>query len=143
MRRGRRLHLSSYSRPPLTIVQFCWLPFRLAALQLSTKPGSHTDSIGDYVAEIERVTSFSPRGVKRIVISGAFPDCEPEFQQNLSSAVHAVSEAALRAGVGLSIWCTSDIPVYVCSTSLDASDRKISEKPCGCMCQSISSKMPW
>lgn len=64
--------------------------------------GIHTDSIGDYVAEIERVTTPQIRGRKRIVISGAFPDCEPEFQQNMTAAVHAMSEAALRSGPGLS-----------------------------------------
>jgi hypothetical protein len=64
--------------------------------------GVHTDSIGDYVAEIERVTTPQVSGHKRIVISGAFPDCEPEFQQNMTAAVHAMAEAALRSGVGLS-----------------------------------------
>jgi hypothetical protein len=64
--------------------------------------GVHTDSIGDYVAEIERVTRPKQQGRKRIVISGAFADCEPEFQQNMISAVHAMAEAALRSGAGLS-----------------------------------------
>jgi hypothetical protein len=64
--------------------------------------GIHTDSISDYVAEIERVTTPQIRGRKRIVISGAFPDCEPEFQQNVTAAVHAMAEIALRSGAGLS-----------------------------------------
>jgi hypothetical protein len=64
--------------------------------------GVHTDSIGDYVAEIERVTSPRPRGHKRVVLSGAFADCEPEFQQNMTRAVHAMADAALRLGSGLS-----------------------------------------
>ncbi|MGA7155407.1 MAG: TIR domain-containing protein [Acidobacteriaceae bacterium] len=64
--------------------------------------GIHTDSIGDYVAEIERVMKPQTRGLKRIVISGAFPDCEPEFQQNMTGAVHAMAEVALRSGAGLS-----------------------------------------
>ena len=64
--------------------------------------GVHTDSIGDYVAEIERVMKPRAKSRRRIVLSGAFPDCEPEFQQNMSAAVHAVAEAALRSGVGLS-----------------------------------------
>ena len=64
--------------------------------------GVHTDSIGDYVTEIERVTTRPIAAGKRIVLSGAFADCEPEFQQNMTSAVHAVSEAALRSAVGLS-----------------------------------------
>ena len=64
--------------------------------------GVHTDSIGDYVTEIERATTRPTAARKRIVLSGAFADCEPEFQQNMTSAVHAFSEAALRSGVGLS-----------------------------------------
>jgi hypothetical protein len=64
--------------------------------------GVHTDSISDYVAEIERVTSPQAPNRKRIVISGAFPDCEPEFQQNLTAAIHAIAETALRSGIGLS-----------------------------------------
>ncbi|MDR5728560.1 MAG: TIR domain-containing protein [Terriglobia bacterium] len=64
--------------------------------------GIHTDSIGDYVAEIERVTTPQIRGRKRIVFSGAFPDCEPEFQQSMTAAVHAMAEAVLRSGAGLS-----------------------------------------
>jgi hypothetical protein len=79
----------------------------LAAIPPRTLPafhdaGIHTDSIGDYVAEIERVTTPQIQGRMRIVISGAFPDCEPEFQQNLTTAVHAMAEAALRSGLGLS-----------------------------------------
>lgn len=64
--------------------------------------GVHTDSIGDYVAEIERATNTRRSSKKRLVISGAFADCEPEFQQNMTNAVHAVSEAYLRAGRGIS-----------------------------------------
>ncbi|MEG9437833.1 TIR domain-containing protein [Edaphobacter sp. HDX4] len=64
--------------------------------------GIHTDSISDYVAEIERVTKPQMHGPKRIIISGAFPDCEPEFQQNMTAAVHAMAEVALRAGASLS-----------------------------------------
>jgi hypothetical protein len=64
--------------------------------------GIHTDSIGDYVAEIERVTAPQISGRRRIVISGAFADCEPEFQQNMTAAVHAMAEATLRSGAGLS-----------------------------------------
>lgn len=64
--------------------------------------GVHTDSITDYVAEIERVTKPLSPVPKRIVISGAFPDCEPAFQQNITAAVHAVAETALRSGLRLS-----------------------------------------
>ena len=64
--------------------------------------GIHVDSIGDYVAEIERLTTRRRPKQKRLVISGAFADCEPEYQQNMTNAVHAVVEGALRAGVGIS-----------------------------------------
>jgi hypothetical protein len=64
--------------------------------------GLHTDSISDYVAEIERATMPRKTTKKRLVISGAFADCEPEFQQNMTNAVHAVVEASLRAGIGVS-----------------------------------------
>ncbi|MBC7838408.1 MAG: TIR domain-containing protein [Nitrospiraceae bacterium] len=69
---------------------------------LFDEAGVHTDSIGDYVSEIERVINPQRRRGKRLIVSGAFPDCEPEFQQNLTSAVHAVAEAALRSSLGLS-----------------------------------------
>lgn len=64
--------------------------------------GVHTDSIGDYVTEIQRATMPRKHSQKRLVISGAFADCEPEFQQNMTNAVHAVTEASLRAGLGIS-----------------------------------------
>jgi hypothetical protein len=64
--------------------------------------GIHTDSISDYVSEIERMTTPLIGGGKRIVLSGAFADCEPEFQQNMTSAVYAMTEATLRSGAGLS-----------------------------------------
>ena len=64
--------------------------------------GVHTDSISDYVAEIQRELTPHTKRVKRLVISGAFPDCEPEFQQNLTNAVHAMVESSLRAGIGIS-----------------------------------------
>ena len=64
--------------------------------------GLHTDSINDYVAEIERSAMPRKATKKRLVISGAFADCEPEFQQNMTNAVHAVVEASLRAGIGVS-----------------------------------------
>ena len=64
--------------------------------------GVHTDSIADYVAEIQRGITPSANKAKRLVISGAFPDCEPEFQQNMTNAVYAMVEAGLRAGSGIS-----------------------------------------
>ena len=63
--------------------------------------GVHTDSIGQYVAEIERFRKPKAVGGKRLVISGAFPDCEPAYQQNMTAALHAVAEAALRSGLGV------------------------------------------
>lgn len=70
----------------------------LAALDTS---GVHTDSIGDYVAEIERYANPPKSGRKRLVISGAFADCEPEFHQMMTSAVYAVVDAALRDNRGV------------------------------------------
>lgn len=64
--------------------------------------GVHTDSIGDYVMEIQRATMPRKAPKKRLVISGAFADCEPEFQQNMTNAVHAVTEVSLRADIGVS-----------------------------------------
>ncbi len=64
--------------------------------------GLHTDSISDYVAEINRRTAPPKPQSKRIVISGAFADCEPEFQQNMTNAVHAIVETSLRAGRAIS-----------------------------------------
>jgi SLOG cluster3 family len=76
------------------------MPTRIDA-HLDTS-GVHTDSISDYVAEIQRGIATPTDRAKRLVISGAFPDCEPEFQQNLTNAVHAMVEASLRAGIGIS-----------------------------------------
>ena len=64
--------------------------------------GLHSDSISDYVAEISRRTVPPKTKSKRLVISGAFADCEPEFQQNMTNAVHAVVETCLRAGRDIS-----------------------------------------
>jgi hypothetical protein len=76
------------------------IPSRASAL--FDECGVHTDSIGDYVTEIQRTTTPRKGPKKRVVISGAFADCEPEFQQNMTNAVHAVTEASLRAGMGVS-----------------------------------------
>jgi hypothetical protein len=76
------------------------MPTRTTAL-LDTS-GVHTDSIADYVAEIQRGVAPPAKKAKRLVISGAFPDCEPEFQQNMTNAVYAFVEASLRAGIGIS-----------------------------------------
>jgi hypothetical protein len=64
--------------------------------------GVHTDSVGDYVTEIQRFTTRRKAVKKRLVISGAFADCEPEYQQNMTNAVHAVTETSLRGGLGVS-----------------------------------------
>jgi hypothetical protein len=76
------------------------IPSRASAL--FDESGVHTDSINDYVAEIQRTTRPQTVTKKRLVISGAFADCEPEFQQNMTNAVHAMVESSLRAGLGVS-----------------------------------------
>jgi hypothetical protein len=62
--------------------------------------GVHTDSIDDYLAQFQPITSKGAG--RRLVISGAFADCEPDFQQSMSRAVHAFASAALVDGVGVS-----------------------------------------
>ncbi len=64
--------------------------------------GVHTDSIGDYIADFEKELLPARKLERRIVISGAFADCEPQFQQNMTYAVHAMTEAALRWSNGVS-----------------------------------------
>jgi hypothetical protein len=63
--------------------------------------GIHSDSIGDYVAEIERAVGPPKSGRKRLAISGAFADCEPEFHQKMTSAVYAMVNASLRESRGV------------------------------------------
>ncbi len=97
--RGYKAH-PAHGHPYDSAILLAAIPPKSAPILDDT--GVHTDSISDYVTEIERATTPPTVARKRIVISGAFADCEPEFQQNMTSAVHAFSEAALRSGVGLS-----------------------------------------
>ena len=65
--------------------------------------GVHTDCVGDYVNEIARTTQRkAPARKRRLVISGAFADCEPDFYQNMTNAVHAFVEASLVRGLSVS-----------------------------------------
>lgn len=58
--------------------------------------------MSDYVVDLQRATLQQRSGKKRLILSGAFADCEPDFQQNMMQAVHAFTEAALKSGMGLS-----------------------------------------
>lgn len=56
------------------------------------------DSFDEYIMAIQSINKASTidnNSQKGIIISGAFPDCEPEHQQSLTDAVHAFSEAIL------------------------------------------------
>lgn len=62
----------------------------------------YADSMDEYVSTVEKyVTAATAPPPKRgLIISGAFPEAEPEFQQNLTDAVHAFARATLdRQGV--------------------------------------------
>lgn len=60
------------------------------------------DSCDEYVSSLENyVRPFSKpvnEGRRGVIISGAFSDCEPEHQQHMTNAVHAVSQAILDRG---------------------------------------------
>lgn len=64
--------------------------------------GVHTDSISDYVADVEQALRPAKSRGSRLLISGAFPDCEPEYQQSMNAALRSLAEVSLRAGVPLS-----------------------------------------
>ncbi|MFE3898553.1 MULTISPECIES: TIR domain-containing protein [unclassified Priestia] len=56
------------------------------------------DSFDEYIMAIQSINKASNsenNSTKGIIISGAFPDCEPDYQQSLTDAVHAFSEAIL------------------------------------------------
>jgi len=66
----------------------------------TSNPGSaylRVESSDDYVRFIE--SYLAPKRIsqvrKGLIISGAFPDCEPEFQQYLTDAVHAFTQGCL------------------------------------------------
>lgn len=59
------------------------------------------DSFDEYIGSIEKlmIGKNSEQSLKRgIIISGAFPDCEPEHQQALTDAVHIFAQMALNKG---------------------------------------------
>ncbi len=62
----------------------------------------YTDSFANYIDVLERRILPKPETVdsnnKGIIISGAFPDCEPQYQQNVTNAVHAFAAATLNLG---------------------------------------------
>lgn len=58
----------------------------------------YVDSFDDYIQSLEQVVLPLKLNLKvknGIIVSGAFPDCEPEYQQYLSNAVHSVARAIL------------------------------------------------
>ena len=61
------------------------------------------DSGEDYVNSLEQYLQLSKKAdapKRGVIISGAFPDCEPEYQQNLTDAIHAfTSEILNREGI--------------------------------------------
>ncbi len=59
------------------------------------------DSLDDYLGYLENAVSPRIAKNKAIVISGAFPDCEPEFQSVLNGAVKDISESIILGGYKL------------------------------------------
>ncbi|MCD9020221.1 TIR domain-containing protein [Cohnella silvisoli] len=62
------------------------------------------DSLDEYVRSLEQYVKpyMAPIQKKKrgVIISGAFPDCEPEYQQQLTNAIHAVTQEILeRKGI--------------------------------------------
>ena len=62
------------------------------------------DSCDEYISSLEhyiRSLSQSKPSIKRgVIISGAYPDCEPEHQQHLTNAIHAFTQAVFdREGI--------------------------------------------
>lgn len=57
------------------------------------------DSAREYVASLENYFNSNKGGKpKGLIISGAFPDCEPEYQQYITNAVHAFAQATFDTG---------------------------------------------
>ena len=55
----------------------------------------YVTSLENYVRPLSKPVDGGRRGV---IISGAFSDCEPEYQQHMTNAVHAFSQAILDRG---------------------------------------------
>lgn len=60
------------------------------------------DSLDDYLGYIERTLKPRVSKQKVIILSGAFPDCEPEFQYVLNNALKSISESIITEGYTLS-----------------------------------------
>jgi hypothetical protein len=59
------------------------------------------DSFDAYISNLQQYISHPKKGElhkKGIIISGAFPDCEPEYQQLLTDAIHAFVQAVFERG---------------------------------------------
>lgn len=60
------------------------------------------DSGDEYISILERYVQSTVQPVhsvrRGIILSGAFPDCEPEYQQHVTDAVHACAQAILDRG---------------------------------------------
>lgn len=57
----------------------------------------YIDSFEEYIINLKRVVNPLPNDnnerKKGIIISGAFPNCEPEYQQNLTDAMYSFTQA--------------------------------------------------
>lgn len=64
---------------------------------------SFVDSFDEFLNYIESHNIIGTRqnSNKFMVISGAFPDCEPEYQQHLLTAIHAIVQTLLSNGIGI------------------------------------------
>jgi hypothetical protein len=81
-----------------------------AAILLGTAPTQspeckeclYIDSSNEYVATLERhfTSNKAENQCKGLIISGAFPDCEPQYQQYITDAVHAFAQVTFdRSGI--------------------------------------------
>ncbi|WP_340032005.1 TIR domain-containing protein [Paenibacillus sp. FSL K6-1122] len=71
--------------------------------QVLDNEDSFVDSFDEFLNYIESCNTI---GIgkdlnKFMVISGAFPDCEPEYQQHLLTAIHAIVQTLLSRGIGI------------------------------------------